>query len=222
MKVIEEINLEKQLHDFYCTHSQFPFYKWARIYMRQVMSLLNFMCSIKDSDIYLYLASLENLCKYFFSYNRLDYSLNIMEYIARVDNTRNTDQDMCNKFEVGGFALKANSIPFTGIGVDQGQEFLNKILKGEDGLRGLTNRPAALLQFFLSSSELGRLALETEEVIGLNPSSKRPHHHHLTSAKFRQRQKSVEVLLKALEPCKILESTSSQLYNVMTKQVVPK
>ena len=81
-KVIEEINLEKQLYDFDKAHNDFPVYKWARMYMRQVMSLLNFMCSIKDPDIYMYLSSLENLCKYFFSYNRLDYALNITVYLA--------------------------------------------------------------------------------------------------------------------------------------------
>ena len=180
--------------------------------MRQVMSLLNFMCSIKDPDIYMYLASLENLCKYFFSYNRLDYALNISEYLARVDNTRTTDPEMWNTFQTGGFALKANSIPFTGIGVDQGQEFLNKILKGEGGLRGIRNRPAALLQFCLSPSE---------ELIGFNPKSKRQH-HHLSSAKFIERQNKVEFLFNVLEPCNIFESTAPQLYNVMTKQVVSK
>ena len=82
LKVIEEINLEKQLHDFDKTHNDFPLYKWANIYMPQVMSLLNFMSSIKDPYIYMYLASLENLCKYFFSYNRLDYALNITVYLA--------------------------------------------------------------------------------------------------------------------------------------------
>ena len=58
-------------------------------------------------------------------------------------------------------------------------------------------------------------------MIGLNTTSKRQH-HHLTSAKFIQRQKNVEVLFKVFEPCNIFESTSSQIYNVMTKQVVPK
>ena len=66
IKVIEEINLEKQLYDFDKAHNDFPLYKWARMYMRQVMSLLNFMCSIKDLDIYMYLASLGNLGKSFF------------------------------------------------------------------------------------------------------------------------------------------------------------
>ena len=202
-KAIEEINLEKQLYDFDKAHNDFPLYKQARMYMRQVMSLLNFMCSIKDPDIYMYLSSLENLCKYFFSYNRLDYALNISEYLARVDNTRTTDPKMWNMFQTGGFALKANSIPFTGIGVDQGQEFLNKILKGEGGLRGITNRPAALLQFCLSASELARLALETEELIGFNPKSKRQYHHHLSSAKFIERQNKVELLYNVLEPYNI-------------------
>ena len=222
LKVIEEINLEKQLHDFDKTHNDFPLYKWARMYMRQVMSLLNFLSSIKDPDIYMYLASLENLCKYFFSYNRLDYALNITEYLARVNNTRTTDPNMWNLLKAGGFALKSNSIPFAGIAVDQGQEFLNKILKGDGGLRGITNRPAALLQFCLTASELARLALETEELIGVNPTPKQKQHHHLSSAKFIQRQNNVEVLFDTLEPCNIFESTSPQLYNVITKQVVTK
>ena len=33
MKVIEEINLEKQLYDFDKAHNDFPLYKWARMYM---------------------------------------------------------------------------------------------------------------------------------------------------------------------------------------------
>ena len=55
LKVIEEINLEKQLYDFDKAHNDFPLYKWARMYMHQVTSLLNFMCSIKDPDIFMYL-----------------------------------------------------------------------------------------------------------------------------------------------------------------------
>ena len=130
----------------------------------------------------------------FVSYNRRDYALNISEYLARVDNTRTTDPEMWNMFQAGGFALKANSIPFTGIGVDQGQEFLNKILKGEGGLRGITNRPAALLQFCLSASE---------ELIGFNPKSKRQHHHHLSSAKIIERQNQIEFLFNVLKPWNI-------------------
>ena len=60
-KVIKEINLEKQLYDFDKAHNDFPSYKWARMYMRQVMSLLNFMCSINNPDIHMYFSSLENL-----------------------------------------------------------------------------------------------------------------------------------------------------------------
>ena len=66
------------------------------------------------------------------------------------------------------------------------------------------------------------MALETEELIGFNPKSKRQHHHHLSSAKFIERQNKVELLYNVLEPCSIFESTAPQLHNVMTKQVVSK
>lgn len=64
--------------------------------MRQVMLLLNFMSSIKYKDIYIYLEPLENLCKQFFSYNRLDCALNITEYQARAHNTKTTDPNIWN------------------------------------------------------------------------------------------------------------------------------
>ena len=73
-------------------YNDFPLYKCARMYMCQVMSLFNFMCSIKDPEIYMYLASLGNFMQiFFFSYSRLEYAINISEYLARVDNIRTTD-----------------------------------------------------------------------------------------------------------------------------------
>jgi hypothetical protein len=61
-----------------------------------------------------------------------------------------------------------NNIPFTSIGIDQAQEQENKILKGDGGLQGITNKPATFLKYCLAASELGRLSKETEEMCGLS------------------------------------------------------
>ena len=220
LMVVEQLNLEKQLTDFDNSHSSYPMYLWARMYMKQVMNLLNFIRSLKNPNLFLYLGSLENLCKYFFSYNRLDYAQNITEYLARVDDAQTSDKSVWETLSTGGFALKANEIHFTGIGIDQGQEFLNKVLKGEGGLKGITNRPATLLKFCLSVAEVGRVAAEFEELVGMNPSS-RKHHHHLTPALSKHRDTCVQQLTAALEGANPFADISPRLHNVLTNQVLP-
>ena len=217
---IEQMNLMKQLLDFDNSHSQFPMFKWGRIYMRQVMTLLNFTRSNKEPDILLHMASLENLCKYFFSYNRLDYAQNITEYIARVAHIRDVDANTWNKLMSGEFALTTNNVPFTGTGIDQGQEFQSKILKGDGGLRGITNKPATLLKYCLCAPELARLAKETEAMLGL-PTANHTVHHHLSAAKSSQRERNVSKLKAVMEQCNPFADKSPRLYNLMSKVVMP-
>ena len=85
MVTLESLNLSKQLASFDQQHSANPMFQWARQYMRQVISLLQFQRATRQGDWLLHLASLESLCMYFFAYNRHDYAQNIPEYIARIN-----------------------------------------------------------------------------------------------------------------------------------------
>lgn len=58
--------------------------------------------------------------------------------------------------------MTKNEIPFTSIGLDQAQEHENKILKGDGGLQGITNKPATLLKYCLAVPELARLSMEAK------------------------------------------------------------
>ena len=55
---IESLNLDKQLQD--ASHKTDPMFQWARMYMRQVMTLLQFQRAIQEGNQHLYLASLEH------------------------------------------------------------------------------------------------------------------------------------------------------------------
>ena len=220
LTVMEELNIEEQLTKFDKSHSHLPMFKWARMYMREVTALMNFTRSQKQPDLFLYLASLENLCKYFFSYNRLDYAQNIIEYISRVYSTKTKDPDLWNRLLSGAFALTKNTVSFTGTGVDQGQEFLNKILKGDGGLKGLTNKSASLLKYCLCAPELARLGRETEEMVGMTATLCH-RHHYLTTASLSRREKNVRKLVEVLKPSNPFADKSTRLYNIMTKQVIP-
>ena len=59
-------------------------YKMVRMYMKQVMILLQFLRATRLRDWVLYLASLEKMCSLFFAFNRLDYAQNIPDYIAHM------------------------------------------------------------------------------------------------------------------------------------------
>ena len=125
---MESLNIEEQLRQFDASH------KSDTLYMRQVMTLLQFQRAIREGKWHLYLESLEHLCKYFFAYATLDYAQNIPEFIARMDAIKISDPELWQSFNNGEFAVNtSNRIPFTRIGVDQAMEHLNKSTKGQEG-----------------------------------------------------------------------------------------
>ena len=58
---LESLNIEKQLLEYDVTHDKDPMYKWARMYMNQVMVLLQFQRATREGNWFLYLAALEKL-----------------------------------------------------------------------------------------------------------------------------------------------------------------
>ena len=90
----ESMNLLKQLIDFNKRKETSPIYTHLRVYMRLVLSLLNFRHAVKSEILSLYLASLENLATYFCAYNRLDYAQNILKFTAKAFSARETHPDI--------------------------------------------------------------------------------------------------------------------------------
>ncbi len=158
--------------------------------MRQVALLMQFIRSIRSRQWDLYLASLEKLCIWFFAYNRLEYAMNIPEYVARMYRLRDTHPSVWAHFEDGHFTVKTNTVPFTAIGVDQAQEHVNKIHKGDGGISGITNTPDVLLKYCLSTPELARLSKETENMLGID-NVKRDQHHDMSRAKVTRKEKYI-------------------------------
>ena len=91
---IESMNLLKELIDFDKRKETSPIYTHLRVYMRQVLSHLNFRRAVKSENVSLYLASLENLATYFCAYNRRDYAQNILEFTAEAFSAHETHPDI--------------------------------------------------------------------------------------------------------------------------------
>ena len=71
-----------------------PDFKFAWMYMNMVLTLLQFIRVSREGLWLLHLASIEKLCTYFFSRNRLKYAQFTPEYIAKIYDSRETKQNV--------------------------------------------------------------------------------------------------------------------------------
>lgn len=227
---LEAMELEKLLHEFDERHNDQPMYRWAQMYMRQVMALLQFQRATREGNWFLYLGALEKLCIYFFAYNRLDYAQNIPEYIARMHELKSTDMDTWDEFQRGSFTVNtSNNVSFTRIGVDQAMEHLNKITKGKGGISGITSTPQTLLKFCLTGPELARLSEETEHLVMVSERTPTQQHHCLSKAKIARQEKAITKLKAILAQCHLFSTraddeehaaTTGKMFKLMSKEIL--
>ena len=222
LATMESLELIRQLAEFDARHSEYPMFKWARMYMRQVMTLLQFQRATRQGDWFLHLSSLEKLCVYFFAYDRLSYAQHIPEYVARMYQLQSTDPEIWLEFVSQDFTVNtSNQIPFTRLGMDLAQEHSNKKLKGQGAISGITQSSATLLKFCMCAPELARIANETENMVGMQ-NLVRTEHHCLNQSTVKRQERTIANLLKVLAPCRIFSSKETHMFNITTKEIIPK
>jgi len=118
---------------------------------------------------------MESLCKDFFAYNRLKYAQMVPLYLAEMYSLKESDPDVWTEFSQGHFCVKKSQVPFCSIGVDHALEHVNRSMKVKGGLSGITQKPAALLRFFLIAPELARLSEEVMQMAGMSSSQRNCH-----------------------------------------------
>ena len=106
---------------------------------------IKFQRAVHQRDWLLYLVSLDDQCPYYFAYNRSDYAQFIPEYLAQMYNLRESDPDTWEFFSHRHFAVQKSEVHFTAIGVDHAQEHMNRVLKGENALRGISTDSDVIL-----------------------------------------------------------------------------
>jgi len=214
-------DLTKKLEEF-CIKREAasPTFKVTSMYMNLVLTLLQFIKASRKGDWILHLTSLENLCKHFFSQNRLKYAQHIPEYLSKMYSLQTSDPDIWKYFCEGNFCVKKTELSFCSLGVDQALEQENKRLKVLGGLKGITHNPAALQRFFLIAPELERLSSEAEKMAGFSPEKQTTHHEMSNIIQDRQevKVKKLKAVLKELNP---FSYDGGNLVNVITKSVVP-
>ena len=110
--------------------------------------------------------------------------------------------------------------------MDQAQEHVNKIHKGKGGVCGLTTNSEALLRYCLSTPELSRLSVETQEMLGIKQYT-RDQHHDLSSSRLTcqeqqiQRLKLVLCKLNLFPTASISDGSEAMLVHLTKKIVIP-
>lgn len=226
LALIESINLEFQLQKFDACLMTNPMYEWINMYMKQVMTLMQFLRSVRDANWLLYLATLEKLCVMFFAFNRLEYARHIPEYLARMQELKMIDLDTWNDFENGAFTVNSrNTVPFTHISVDQAMEHLNKDTKGQGGICGITSSPATLLKFCFTAPELANICKEIEELAGVSENGSTIH-HELSASKLLYQEHSIHKLKNVLKTCNIFNCSSKadnnkSMFKLISNEIIP-
>ena len=197
--------------------SMFSFF-WS--YMELVETLLNFIRASRQGLWLLHLSSLEKLCGVFFCQNRLKYAQYIPEYIAKMQQLETTDPFIWHEFMEGNFCVKKSSVAFSSIGVDHAIEHVNRSMKVMGGIRGITQKPAALSRFFLIAPELARLSQEAEAAAGYSEEG-RTKHHDLTPAAVHNQEQRIAKLKQYISDNNPLKVDGHDLMNFVTNCVLP-
>ena len=99
-------------------------------YLEQVESILNFISSRRTGDWEGYMSSLENLIKYFFARDLLNYAYLMPVHLAQMNALETEDPETWSALKSGGFVVAKSEIPFTHMFTDQALEQEIKKAKG--------------------------------------------------------------------------------------------
>ena len=149
MNAIENQRLLEKMAEFDVRRDQHPLFKVTRQYMRMVMEMLQFIRAVRTGDWKLHLQALEVFTKYFFAHDRLNYARMVPLYLAEMDSLPATDPDVFAEFLSGNWVVNKNSnIPFCALGADHALEHVNRSMKVQGGLVGITLNQTARNKFF--------------------------------------------------------------------------
>ena len=218
---VESMDIMKKMDEFDERHANNPMLKVFRHYMAMVLEMM-FIRAVRTANWKLHLQALEIFTKYFFAHDRLNYARRIPLYLAEMKSLQNSDPDIYSEFEDGNWVVNKNSlVPFCALGADNALEHINRSMKVNGGLVGITLNPSARAKFFLIAPELARLADQAKDMAAVT-SKFQDRHHNLTAAVLSREEKNVNKLTTTIENyINLFTEPGEELFNLVTKVVMP-
>ena len=122
--------------------------------------------------------------------DRIKYSRMLPVYLAEMYALESSDPLIWEAFNDGEFAVQTNEIPFTGIGMDHRGEQVNKVLKIEGGVVGISRNENARTRYMLNAPVLAEISENFKDSYRFNNSNFKKH-HQLTQA-YTKRQNEMK------------------------------
>ena len=214
---ITESGIVTTLEEYDQSLSQQPLF--LRNYMVMYEALLLFVRSSREGNWALHLSSLDNMVKYFFAHDQINYARLTPLYLATMTDLLSNDIESWNYLEES-FAISKSQIPFTSIGSDHALEQENKVMKVTGGVKGLTQNPSGLHRFCLTAPVLNALSQEFCSNNGIAVQS-RIHHYQFTGSANSRVALNVQKLLDVYDTFGVSFEENEFVMNIVSKAVLP-
>ena len=192
---------------------------FLRNYMAMYEVLLQFVRSSREEAWEMHLSSLDNMVRYFFVHDQLNYARLTPLYLATMTELKTEDVDSWNYLK-DNFSINKSGIPFCSIGSDHALEQENKIMKLTGGVVGLTQNPAALHRFCLVAPFLSALSTEfcSKNLIALQGHAQ---HYQITGSTNQRISTNVKKMIQVFDTFDLDFKENGSVFNVLSKAVLP-
>ena len=165
------------------------------------MDYLLFLRSVRSRHFDLHVHSLDKLLPWVFAFDQYNYARWMSVHQFNMEMLHKINSLIYQEFNAtGNFVVARTNSDFSSIALDQRHEQLNKGIKGDGGMVGLTEDEEKFRHWTIFSPEIARTVAEFEEGTVLQ---QKPHgifHHHEDSNSFQIRfAKHVNDLLTEFE-----------------------
>ena len=187
---------------------------WSLIINLQI-EILVFVRSIREGDIHLYVQSLRNLLKWFFTLDHTNYARWLTIHVFDLISLPTTHPNVYQQMLKGFFSFAKTKRTFSRMALNQVHEQSNKIIKGVGGATSLLNTQdeSALIRWKTCGPEVARIASEFEDSLYNQDASSSATKHHEDNENFRQKfDRDVESVFQAI-PCNPFEMASLSTIN---------
>ena len=149
-----------------------------RLILELQIDILVFIRSIRESNFHLYVLSLKNLMKWFFSMDHYNYARWVTVHLFDLVNLHINCPDVYKAFSEGKFAFQKTLNQFSKMAIDQLHEQNNEIIKGTGAATHLLNGadPSGLVRWETCGMEVIRLVGEFENTMKKTTDAAGKHH----------------------------------------------
>jgi len=180
---------------------------------------LLFIYALRASDFLLYVDSLTQLVPWFFVLDHTHYARWLSVHVRDMARLTETNSAIHEQFMLGKFTSKKSQSVFSAIAFFQAHEQLNKIVKGDGGIIGLTENESTLSQPLITAPETARLIGEFES--GMNTKGTTALHHEQTPTKQSAFLSKVKLLCDVIDTLgNPLDDDTGNLATLHTKEFV--